>query len=193
MRISPQEYLDLDLEVHGFLADVPLHDVRRVDLPGGGEGRTISDVSSFISEDSAAASSTSVAALFALRRFLGTTFGWDGEGNAHPKESYLRGLTEEQRARSLAEPGSKEGPFQIVYEFPRELLSEIRNATVHAFSCMVLRPTQTGYSFYWAIYVKPVSRLTPFYMALIDPFRRFLVYPRLLRTLRGSWMSKYGV
>jgi len=25
-----------------------------------------------------------------------------------------------------------------------------------------------------AVYVKPVTRLTPLYMALIDPFRRFI-------------------
>ena len=36
MRISPDEYLELELRVHSLLADVPLHDVSAVDLAGGG-------------------------------------------------------------------------------------------------------------------------------------------------------------
>ena len=44
MRIDAAEFLALDLEVHALLADVPLRDVSAVDLPDGGEGRTIADV-----------------------------------------------------------------------------------------------------------------------------------------------------
>jgi len=29
--------------------------------------------------------------------------------------------------------------------------------------------------------------LTRFYMALIDPFRRLIVYPSLLRSVRTTW------
>ena len=71
-------------------------------------------------------------------------------------------------------------------------MSEIRNATVHAFSCMALVPLASGYRLYWAIYVKPVSRLTPLYMVLIEPFRRFIVYPAILRRLRTRWTAAYG-
>ena len=43
MRIQPSEYLALDLRVHSLLADVPLHDVWRVDLEDGGPDRTVLD------------------------------------------------------------------------------------------------------------------------------------------------------
>jgi hypothetical protein len=31
----------------------------------------------------------------------------------------------------------------------------------------------------------------PIYMALIEPFRRFIVYPALLRRLRRAWSERY--
>jgi hypothetical protein len=37
-----------------------------------------------------------------------------------------------------------------------------------------------------------VSRLTPIYMALIDPFRKLVVYPSLLRTVRAKWSKTFG-
>jgi hypothetical protein len=45
---------------------------------------------------------------------------------------------------------------------------------------------------YWAIYVKPVGRLTPVYLALIDPFRRFVVYPALIRDIQAVWARAFG-
>jgi hypothetical protein len=37
-----------------------------------------------------------------------------------------------------------------------------------------------------------VSRFTPVYMALIDPFRKLVVYPLLLRSVRASWSQAFG-
>jgi hypothetical protein len=39
--------------------------------------------------------------------------------------------------------------------------------------------------------VKPVSALTPLYMAIIEPFRRFIVYPSILRRIRDAWELRY--
>lgn len=36
------------------------------------------------------------------------------------------------------------------------------------------------------------GRLTAFYMALIEPFRRFMVYPALGRDAQRSWSRAYG-
>src|SRR5207244_4290155 len=44
MRVPPAEFLALDLDVHALLKDVPLRDVSVVDLPDGGDDRTIADV-----------------------------------------------------------------------------------------------------------------------------------------------------
>ena len=48
MRASAAEYRSLHLRAHEFLRDVPLYDVSSVDLPGGGSGRTIADISAVV-------------------------------------------------------------------------------------------------------------------------------------------------
>jgi hypothetical protein len=192
MRVPIAEFRALDLEAHAFLADVPLRDVSAIDLPGGGDGRSLADVRALRSGDGALTASVPVRILFSLRLLLGRLFGWDRAVHAHEEQSYIERLTDDHRVRSLAEPGTPDGPFRMLYLFPLEALGETRNATVHAFSCMALCRTAVGYRLYWAIYVKNVSRFTPIYMALIEPFRRFVVYPAILRRLRASWIAAYS-
>jgi len=93
--------------------------------------------------------------------------------------------------RSLVEPGTADGPFTVLYVHSYEAVSEIRNATVHAFSVFALEPRLSGYRLFWAIYVAPVGRLTAFYMAVIDPFRRLLIYPAILRHLHRTWVAAH--
>ena len=64
------------------------------------------------------------------------------------------------RHESLIAPGTSEGAFRVVYARTDEVLTEIRNATVHAFLCTALVRAGAGYRLYWAVYVKPVSRWT---------------------------------
>ena len=101
-------------------------------------------------------------------------------------------LTDEDRELSLEPPGSMDGPFTVLYVHPLEAVSEIRNATVHAFLVFALTATDDGYRLYWAVYVEPVGRGTRIYMALIDPFRRRLVYPAILRRLHRAWVETHG-
>jgi hypothetical protein len=190
MRVPPQEFLRLPLEVHSILRDVPLHDVSAVDLPGGGPGRTLADVQSVIAEDQLRKANPLVGALFALRLFVGKVLGWDSEARRSLAESYVHRLPQELRARSETVPGTREGMFIVVYRLEHEALAEIRNATVHAFLCSVLQPQADGYRLYWAIYVKPVSWFTPIYMAAIEPFRRFVVYPAILGRIRREWVAR---
>jgi hypothetical protein len=42
------------------------------------------------------------------------------------------------------------------------------------------------------VYVEPTSWLTPVYMALIEPFRRFVVYPSLLGGVTRAWAERYA-
>jgi Protein of unknown function (DUF2867) len=50
-----------------------------------------------------------------------------------------------------------------------------------------VRGHRAAYRFCFAIYVCRVGRLTPVYMALIDPFRKLVVDPSLLRSVRATW------
>lgn len=79
------------------------------------------------------------------------------------------------------------GPFRVVYRFENEQLLEVINRTAHAAALTALVETANAYRFYFGVYVRNVSRFTPIYMALIDPFRRLVVYPSLLQTVRAKW------
>jgi hypothetical protein len=191
VRVAPAEFRKLDLEAHAFLADIPLEDVSRVDLVGGGEGRGVADLRALLASLDLRAANRATRFLFALRMFLGRLFGWDREQVELPPESYIHRLTPAQRSRSSVVPGTLNRGFRVVYVFENEALSEIINATVHAFLCDVLVPSATGYRLYWAVYVKPASRWTSLYMAAIEPFRRFIVYPSILRRIERAWAAKY--
>jgi len=192
-RVEPRVYQRLELRAHALLAGVPLHDAWRVELPGGGAGRTVADVGPLLSASSLASLSPIVRALFGLRRWLGRVFRWDAPSGAIPDgagpHSFLARLTEEDRRRSLVLPGSADGAFTVLYVHPGEALREIRNATVHAFLVQALEPTDSGYRLFFAVHVAPVGRITRLYLAAIDPFRRWLVYPALLRHVRREWCA----
>lgn len=191
-RVEPERFRRLDLHAHALLASVPIHDVWQVDLPGGGSNRTLDDIRRLMREKPLAQVNPVVRSLFALRFRLGSLFGWDSEESSHNSNLLLHSLPQGLRERSMVPPGSSDGPFKVLYVFEREGVNEIRNATVHAFSAMALESIPEGYRLYWAIYVAPESWLTPLYMALIAPFRRFIVYPAILRHLRRAWIAEFG-
>jgi hypothetical protein len=188
MRISPAEYLSLKLRAHELLRDVPLYDVWVVDLPGGGAGRTLANIRAL---DSAAAPSRVATTLYRVRRFLGRIFGWD-RMPMRAEASLLPNLSERDRRDSQIAPGTPDGAFLLLYQFPGEALSETRNATVHGWICLALAPTATGYRLYLAVYVLPVSWVTRPYLIAIEPFRRFMLYPAMLRRIQRAWIAVYG-
>ena len=172
-RTDPSEYLNRDLRAHVILKGVPLHDVWRLDLPGGGDGRTIADIRSLAL---ASRPSGLVRGLFNFRWLLGWIFRWDQEAAGNEGLFQLR-ITEADRARSTVATGTRDGPFTVLYVFPTEAMSEIRNSTVHAALVSVLIKCKEGYRLLWAIYVKPVGKFTALYMLLIEPFRRLCIRP----------------
>jgi hypothetical protein len=186
MRVSPAEYLALELRAHQLLGGVPLYDVSVVDLPGGGPGRSLADIRRL---DRAAKPSRITSILFGVRRLLGRMFRWD-RSPMRPEESLASRLSERDRRESEIAPGTFDGPFLLVYQFPNEALRETRNATVHGWISTALVPTATGYRLYLAVYVLPVSWVTRPYLLLIEPFRRIL-YPAMLRRIRRAWTAAY--
>jgi len=192
MRVPAAEFRALPLQVHEFLSSVPLADVSAVDLPGGGPGRTLAEVRALVSADALVQANSATRFLFALRMGLGRFFRWDRRQGGLSPESYVHRLTAAQREESLIAPGTSEGAFRVVYARTDEVLTEIRNATVHAFLCAALVRAGAGYRLYWAVFVKPVSRWTRLYMQAIEPFRRFIVYPSILGRIRRAWIAKYN-
>ena len=190
-QISAQEFERLPLRVHGFLAGVPLHDVWAVDLPRSRAGISLDD---FLRATSSRLFSPSrvVRALLSTRLFIGRLLGWDREASPAHQETFAARLTTSDRSSSLVPAGTRSGPFRVVYQFENEQLLELINRTAHAAALSALVETANAYRFYFGIYVENVGRLTPVYMTLIDPFRKLIVYPSLLRSVRARWDQTFG-
>jgi hypothetical protein len=193
-QISATEFYALPLRVHTFLADVPLHDVWAVDLPVHRCGVTLCEFLRRASQDGCDTADAEInrlppvaRALFQLRFFLGRVFRLEAEPKDALAASFGSRLTAEDRARSLVASGTPEGLFRVVYRFENEQLLEIQNRTVHAAALTALAERADSYRFYFAVYVRQITWITPFYMGLIDPFRRWIIYPALLKKIRATW------
>ena len=189
-QLACEEFERLPLRVHVFLAGVPLHDVWAVDLSRTPGRITLAEflrrAGNLFRQPPPA-----VRALLSVRFFMGGLFGWDRASPGSVPESFAQRLTDEDRARSLASAGTPDGFFRIVYRFENEQLDEIVNRTAHAGALSALVETAAGYRFYFAVYVRDVSPFTPVYMAAIDPFRKLVVYPSLLRSVRTGWNQAF--
>ena len=188
-QISTQEFERLSLRVHDFLAGVPLHDVWAIDLPRARSGITLDE---FLRRTGGRPFTPAplVRALLKIRFFVGGLLGWDREPTTW--ESFATRMTSTDRSRSLLPVGSREGLFRVVYRFENEQLLELINRTAHAAALSALVETENAYRFYFGVYVSSVSRFTPVYIALIDPFRKLAVYPSLLRSVRAKWNEGFG-
>jgi hypothetical protein len=186
-QISPTEFYALPLRVHTFLAGVPLHDVWAVDLPTHGDGVTLSGFLRRASPGGINRLPPVARALIRLRLFLGGIFRLEAEPKDALAASFGSRLTPEDRARSFVVSGTTEGLFRVVYRFENEQLLEIQNRTVHAAALSALAERADSYRFYFAVYVRQRTWITPFYMSLIDPFRKWIIYPAMLKTIRATW------
>jgi hypothetical protein len=192
-QATVQEYFRLALRAHSLLRDVPVHDVWRVALPDGGPSRTMKDVRHvFEVATQSQRLSLPVRSLFRLRWLAGRLFRWDRPIAQPEVWSFQTRLSDTDRRQSMVKTGTPDGPFTVLYVHAREAVSEIRNSTVHAFLVWALESTPDGYQLFWAIHVLPVSVWTKPYLALIDPFRRWLVYPALLRRIHETWSRTFG-
>jgi hypothetical protein len=207
-QISTHEFERLPLRVHDFLAGVPLHDVWAIDLPRARSGITLDEFLRTASaqpqvgcdcceNDGSRKShlltrSPVVRALLSIRFFAGRLLGWDREPAATAWKTFATRLTAADRSKSLMSAGTSKGLFRVVYHFENEQLLELINRTAHAAALSALVETANAYRFYFGVYVQSVGRFTPVYMALVDPFRKLIVYPSLLRSVRASWNQAFG-
>jgi hypothetical protein len=200
-QISTQEFERLPLRVHSFMAGVSLHDVWAVDLPRWRGGVTLDaflrttnnctlDTCRYSNSSALFTPSPLVRMLLDIRFFIGRIFGWDTEPTTIV--TFATRLTDADRSRSLIAPGTRDGFFRVVYRFENEQLLELINRTAHAAALSALVETPAAYRFYFGVYVHSISRFTPFYMSLIDPFRKVIVYPSLLRSVRARWDQTFS-
>jgi len=82
-------------------------------------------------------------------------------------------------------------PFVPLYRTEVEFAAEISNQTMHG--VMHLAWVEQGggrYQGQMAVYVKPRGRFGRAYMALIAPFRHWIVYPALMRQTERAWNTR---
>jgi hypothetical protein len=193
LLLPKQEFLAQPLRVHAFLAGVPLHDVWAVDLPEWSEGITLHEFHGRARKsENLKKVSWPTRTLMGFRFFLGRILGLESEPKGAKQQYFAHRLTTEDREKSLVPAGTPDAFFRVVYRFENEILLEVVNRTVHAASLNALKRTAEGYRFYFAIYVRKISWITPVYMALIDPFRKWVVYPALLKRIRENWDEAFG-
>lgn len=81
-------------------------------------------------------------------------------------------------------------PFVPLYRTDTEFAAEVSNRTVHG--AMHLAWVDQGadrYQGQMAVYVKPRGAFGKGYMALIKPFRHWIVYPALMRQTERTWKA----
>jgi hypothetical protein len=82
-------------------------------------------------------------------------------------------------------------PFVSLYRTDVEFAAEVSNQTVHGVMHLAWVDRGEGrYQGQMAVYVKPRGRLGEGYMALIKPFRHWVVYPALMRQIERAWNAR---
>jgi hypothetical protein len=95
----------------------------------------------------------------------------------------LRDTATDLRFRSL--------PFVPLYRTDVEFAAEMSNQTVHGVMHLAWVDQGEGhYQGQMAVYVKPRGPLGKGYMALIRPFRHWIVYPALMRQIERAWSTR---
>lgn len=202
LLLPNDDFTRVPLQVHRVFQHIQqtprLMDVWAVPLPGGGPGRTIADVEALLRNSSPADINPVVRGLFAIREGLGWLLGWDPDPASTPaslpESSFAHRLPDDLGAASTVAPGTQRGMVRVLYQLGDEVLLEAINATAHAFVSFSLRPQDNSpdYLGLLAVYVIETKWWTRLYLGLIEPFRRYLVYPSLLRTLQRHWAAKVG-
>ncbi len=82
-------------------------------------------------------------------------------------------------------------PFVPIYRTYREAAAEISNRTVHGVAHLGWVDLGDGrFEGRMAVYVKPRGAFGKAYMALIKPFRYWVVYPAAMRQMERAWDAR---
>ena len=138
--------------------------------------------------------------LWRLRDLLGSWFGLgrisapaDGGGDGKlpipgTSETSLADRLPDDLRGTAADVDFGSLPFEPLYRTDDEFAAEVSNRTVHGVMHLAWADQGEGrYQGQMAVYVKPRGRFGKGYMALIKPFRHWIVYPALMRQTERTW------
>lgn len=203
MRVSNEVHTSRPWRIHDIVPDFILEDVWA--LPAHGRAEDFQTVLKLTISGDLTDFSTSLPArlLWRLRDLLGRGFGLgeistpidSGRDDAASRlpipgtleTSLIERLPPDLR-QTAADLRYDDVPFLSLYRTADEYAAEMSNRTVH--SVMHLAWVDQGEGCYqgqMAVYVKPRGWLGKAYMALIKPFRYWIVYPALMREIERVW------
>jgi hypothetical protein len=196
MRLSNSEHESHAWRICEVAPDFRLEDVWALPAQGGAEDfATLIEV--LASLDPANAESRASRALFSIRYHVGGWLGWDDAPRqlAIPDDtaSSLSARLPEDLRGTAADPDirSKDFTFTPLYRTDVEWAAELSNRTVHAVVHLAWVEQGAGlYQGQMGVYVKPRGRFGAAYMAVIAPFRHWVVYPALMRQIERTWNAR---
>lgn len=182
--------------------DFTLEDVWALPMYGGAEDfQALIEMTA--AGDPAAMESLPTRLLWGFRDRLGRWFdlgrisapvGSDGDGAAGKLPIPDRGETSladrlpEDLRGTAADVRFKALPFVPLYRTDIEFAAEVSNQTVHGVMHLAWVEQGPGrYQGQMAVYVKPRGAFGKAYMALIKPFRHWIVYPAVTRQFERQW------
>lgn len=204
MKLPNAEHERLPWRIHELVRDFTLEDVWALPVHGGPE-----DFQAFLelvgSFDPSQADSVPTRFLWKLRDRLGAWLGLGEistpvdaeEAGALPipgtTETSLRDRLPPDLRGSAADFTFGSLPFIPLYRTDREAAAEISNKTVHGVAHLARVDLGEGRcDARMAVYVKPRGAFGQGYMALIKPFRYWVVYPALMRQMERTWDARTG-
>jgi hypothetical protein len=204
MRLPNAEHEIRPWRIHQVVPDFTLEDVWELPVQGDAE-----DFEALLEQlaaaDPATAESLPTRFLWNLRDRLGSWFDLgrvsapaDGGANGAASKLPIPGTSETSLAQRLPDDlrdtadldfGSL--PFVPLYRTEVEFAAEVSNQTVHgAMHLAWVEKSEGRYQGQMAVYVKPRGLFGRGYMALIKPFRYWIVYPALMRQTERTWKRR---
>jgi len=202
MRLPKAAHESRPWRIREIAPDFTLEDVWALPVHGGAEDfQTLLEL--MVSSDPASAKSLATRVLWRVRDRLGRWFGlgrisapidrgWEDAAGKLPipgkDETSLTDRLPDDLRNTAADLHFDSLPFTPLYRTDVEFAAELSNRTVHGVMHLAWVGEGEGrYQGQMAVYVKPRGPLGKGYMALIKPFRHWVVYPALMRQIERTW------
>jgi hypothetical protein len=202
MRLPNAAHESRPWRIREIAPDFTVEDVWALPAHGGAEDfQTLLEV--MTSLDLANAPSLPTRVLWRVRDRLGSSFdlgrisapidsGRDGAAGKLPipgtNETSLTDRLPDDLRNTAADLDFGSTPFASLYRTDVEFAAELSNRTVHGVIHLAwVDQGEDRYQGQMAVYVKPRGPLGKAYMALIKPFRHWVVYPEAMRLIERAW------
>jgi hypothetical protein len=206
MRLPNAAHESRPWRIRAIVPDFTLEDVWTLPAVNGGTEDFQTAIEMAVSFDPANAESLPTRVLWGVRDRLGSWFGLgrisapidSGRDDAAAKlpipdnnETSLTDRLPDDLLGTAVDLHFHSLPFAPLYRTDVEFAAELSNQTVHGVMHLAWIDKGEGrYQGQMAVYVKPRGLFGKGYMALIKPFRYWIVYPALMRQIEREWNTR---